>query len=92
MIISSGRVAKWRKNCERMIRPLGLAMFLVAIVASQVPRKIVSCNMTLFVQHFTDLGNLNDGPKDGEVRADKPTAAPFESQSRYRGIVREIMM
>ena len=66
--------------------------FLVAIVASQVPRKIVSCNMTLFIQHFTDLGNLNDGPKDGEDRAVKPTAAPFESQSRYSGIVRGIRM
>ena len=69
-----------------------LQCLLVAIVASQVPRKIVSCNMTLFMQHFADLGNLNDGPKDGEVRADKPTAAPFESQSKYSGSVRGIRM
>ena len=32
------------------------------------------------------LGNLNDGPKDGEAdKAKKPTPAPFESKSMYSG-------
>ena len=32
---------------------------------------------------FIYLGNLNDGPKDGEEQAKKPTVAPFESQCMY---------
>ena len=28
-------------------------------------------------------GNLNDGPKNGENKADKPTEAPFQSQRTY---------
>ena len=31
-------------------------------------------------------GNLNDGPKDGENKPDKPTEAPFESERMYDGI------
>lgn len=35
------------------------------------------------VWHLIYLGNLNDGPKDGEEQAKKPTVAPFESQCMY---------
>lgn len=39
--------------------------------------------MASCVQNFIYLGNLNDGPKDGDDKANKPTASPFQSQSRY---------
>ena len=41
--------------------------------------KIVS-HVNYFVTFHLLIGNLNDGPKDGEDQAKKPTAAPFESQ------------
>ena len=51
------------------------------------------CNLYLqdkasFVQNLIYLGNLNDGPKDGDDKANKPTASPFESQSRYNADVK----
>ena len=36
---------------------------------------------------FIYLGNLNDGPKDGEEQAKKPTVPAFESQCMYSGSV-----
>lgn len=32
-------------------------------------------------------GNLNDGPKNGENKADKPTQAPFQSQRTYNRFI-----
>ena len=48
--------------------------------------KIVS-RVNYFVTSHLLIGNLNDGPKDGEDQAKKPTAAPFESQCMYSGSV-----
>ena len=40
-----------------------------------------------FIYLSIHVGNLNDGPKNGDQKQNKPTAAPFQRQCMYNGIL-----